>query len=157
MGEQGETGERGDSGQRGISGERGPKGDHGQAGDVGLTGKVGRTGLQGEPGEPGESTILSRHVSAWYLLLALVVTVVLATIIYNIVQNRGLAQDGREAKDALCTFRADLVNRVERGEAYILEVEEGTRKIIPGVTVKDLQRSVESQRATLRALHLDCP
>lgn len=175
----------GDDITRGERGPAGDKGAHGQAGDVGLTGQTGLTGHEGIPGEKGErgdtglqgkSTILSRHVSVSFLLLAVVGSIVLGILTFNILQNRGLIRDldeqqlqlDRQQKAiaalsvstnrALCSFVSNLRQRVESSEAYLADVQAGRRQAIQGITEQDIKQSLNGQKATLASLEpLHCP
>lgn len=63
---------------------------------------------------------------------------------------RGVAN---RTNEALCTFRADLVRRVENAKAFLKEHPGG----FGGITAYDLQRSIDNQQATINALRtLEC-
>lgn len=139
-------------------GERGPKGDHGQGGDLGLTGEQGEQGIQGKQGEHGESTVLSRNISVSFVALAVVFTLVVGFLAYNISYNRGLAKDGAAAKDALCALRQNIHERSVATAGFIANIQSGQRPPISGITIADLQRSLDGQRQTLQTLRsLNCP
>lgn len=171
-GEQGPVGERGDSGQRGVGGERGPKGDHGQHGDEGIQGKLGERGDKGQKGErgdtgdqgePGKSSLLTRNISLSYLVLAIVASLILGVLGWNIAQNRAVIDDvhdqqvkiaalAKSTNSALCSFKADLQRRIDNSQKYIDDVKAGRRQIIATITIAELETSVANQRATIRGL-----
>lgn len=57
-----------------------------------------------------------------------------------------------ETHSALCTFKADLARRYIDGQAYVDDVVNGERELLPGFTLADLNRSLANQRATLDSL-----
>lgn len=58
-----------------------------------------------------------------------------------------------QARNALCTLRADLAQRATQAETYLRDHPNG----FPGVSVQTLRTSVENQRRTVEALaSLDC-
>lgn len=65
-----------------------------------------------------------------------------------------LAQENRRYT---CRFVNDLAARHESGEKYLADVLHGRRQIIPGLTIADLQRTLDAQHTTLQAFEgLDC-
>lgn len=61
--------------------------------------------------------------------------------------------DSAEVHDSLCTFRADLQQRVETTEGYLEEHPEG----IAGVPAATLKTSISNQKQTILALNtLNC-
>lgn len=69
----------------------------------------------------------------------------------------GLRYTGRVADDsnqALCTFRHDLENRAEQGQAFLNKHPEG----FLGIPAAQLQQSIDNQQRTIKALvSLSCP
>jgi len=56
-------------------------------------------------------------------------------------------------KRALCTIRANAVSRAEDTQEFLIDHPDG----IPGITVEDLRRSIQTYRATAKALDdVDC-
>lgn len=58
----------------------------------------------------------------------------------------------------LCRFVDNLEDRRDAQQDYLEDVEAGRRQIIPGLNPADLQRSIDSQTATLmsfRDLHCE--
>ncbi len=135
-------------------GERGPKGDHGQHGDGGVQGE---RGLQGIQGDPGQDSFTPKQITRSFVAMCVVFFLIILILAWNIQRNRQLIRDGREAKAALCTFRADLQRRVADTEDFVASVKAGNRPPIQGISVADLERSLSGQRSTLAALKLDCP
>jgi hypothetical protein len=63
-----------------------------------------------------------------------------------------------ETKTALCALRLDIETRSKSTQEFIDGIRTGRREPIPGISIADLQRSVNSQQSTLEALKpLDCP
>lgn len=87
---------------------------------------------------------------------ALLVWIVVFTglTFYAINGNRERAMEGQEAHDALCTFRADLLRRIESGRLFLKLNPDG----IPGISAIDIRRSIVAQDATYKSLRLrNCP
>jgi hypothetical protein len=60
---------------------------------------------------------------------------------------------GQKNKRALCTIRANAEDRAETTQQFLLRHPNG----IPGISVLDLNRSINAYRATVRALDdVDC-
>lgn len=65
-----------------------------------------------------------------------------------------LADTTTRTNDALCTFRADVQQRVDNTEGFLIEHPQG----IPGVPAATLRQSLVGQRRTVTALSgLPCP
>lgn len=59
--------------------------------------------------------------------------------------------------DSLCAFRNGLASDFYRTEAYIQDVQAGRRRIIPGISIADLQAAQKARKARLDDLSsLDC-
>lgn len=54
----------------------------------------------------------------------------------------------RESRTALCTFRGDLIQRVQTSEAFLRQHPEG----ILGIPPRVIQQGIDDQRRTIRAL-----
>lgn len=69
-------------------------------------------------------------------------------------QASALAQDGKNAKIALCALKSDLQRRYDDGVNFLAKHPNG----IPGVSSADIERSLANQQSTLDALSLlTCP
>jgi hypothetical protein len=78
-----------------------------------------------------------------------------ATATHN--QGAELRRVAVETHGALCALKVDLERRAVASEQYVEDVEEGRRRLIKGITLTDLRRSIDNQRATLASLsELDC-
>lgn len=98
-------------------------------------------------------TASERKIKESFIMLTLVFVIVLAGFVYQIHKNSELGQEGREAHDALCVFKADLQARYGNSLAFIRSHPAG----IPGVPVTVLRDSLNSKKATLESLEgLDC-
>lgn len=53
---------------------------------------------------------------------------------------------------ALCSFKDDLRQRRDAGQAYLADLKSGKRVPIPGITQADIQRSIDAQTSTLNSL-----
>lgn len=95
---------------------------------------------------------MKRWISGHLTVLAFGIVVVALVII--VVRLEDLA---RENRTYICRFVADLNERYDRGVKYQADVEAGRVPIIPGLTLADLQRSIDGQKATLESFRgLDC-
>ena len=62
-----------------------------------------------------------------------------------------------EAHASLCAFKLDLERRNAEGEKFVKAIREGQRPPIPGLTLAELERSLDHQKRTLDSLEdLDC-
>lgn len=87
------------------------------------------------------------------MLLTAVFFLTLAGLVVQIVANRHLAQEGKEAHDALCVFKADLQRRYGLGLEFLRTHPAG----IPGIPAEVFTSSLANQKATLDSLdRLDC-
>lgn len=60
-------------------------------------------------------------------------------------------------RDALCDFKHDVERRRDLSAEFRDQIRDGDRPPIPGVSIADLDRSVENLQSTLDALSdLDC-
>lgn len=85
-----------------------------------------------------------------YLVLAIGCT-------FGLYKGYYLAQDGKQAKHALCAFQDSARQRYTDTEKYLDDVREGRRQLIPGLTEADLVRSLRRDRDTLDSIaFLDC-
>ena len=89
---------------------------------------------------------------AFWLLLSYVLGV--SVFIWSFVTLSHRASDSAQAKRALCALRDDLVRRLADGEEFLAKHPNG----IPGISVNDIRRSLQSQRQTIDVLEpgLDC-
>ena len=118
--------------------ERGPTGPKGERGATGLTGK---------------STRLATHIPFSFAVLTTVFALLLGGLAWQILANRHLAQDGLEAHDALCVFKADLERRYQNGKEFFVRHPTG----FAGMSPTTLANSLRNQQATLESLdRLDC-
>lgn len=104
------------------------------------------------PAAPAAPALPRRYL---YPLVALMVSVALlaGSSAYFFVANNERAAEGRQAHDAICALRADLVNRVAAGRAFLAEHPQG----IPGIPAATLQTSIDGQVKTIAALsEVDC-
>jgi hypothetical protein len=69
-----------------------------------------------------------------------------------VLQFRQLTLEGQQAHDSLCTLRVDLQRRADDSAKFLADIKAKRRPPIPGITVVDLQRLVNGQRATLDSL-----
>jgi hypothetical protein len=61
---------------------------------------------------------------------------------------------GQKNKRALCTIRKNAEDRADQAQIFLLKHPKG----IPGISVLDLQRSINAYNSTARALQdVDCP
>lgn len=59
--------------------------------------------------------------------------------------------------DALCTFKANIQDRLTASQQFLDQIRDGKRQPIPGISNADLQRSIDARQETLRSLStLDC-
>lgn len=98
-------------------------------------------------------TASERKIRESFIALTLVFVVVLAGFVFQLRKNNELGNQGREAHDALCVFKADLQARYGSSLAFIRSHPAG----IPGIPVTVLRDSLNSKKATLESLEgLDC-
>lgn len=72
-------------------------------------------------------------------------------------QSARVDQVAAETHDALCAFKLDLAGRAVATAAFLTDLRDGARPPIPGITLGDLERSLDGQQATLDSLKsLDC-
>lgn len=82
------------------------------------------------------------------------VVVFTALTFYGLRENRHLGVQGREAHDAICTFRADLARRIDETRDFLKAHPDG----LAGISAADLERSIAGQESTLRSLTIrNCP
>lgn len=138
----------------------GPQGVQGEQGVRGLQGPGGGTpGPRGAKGEPGENGHVGRKVKWSFVSLVAVAFAVSLVQGYQIRENRQIIErvvknetNALETHAALCTFRADLQRRADNAADFIHAIETGKRPPIEGISVNDLQRSLDGQEATLKSL-----
>lgn len=95
-----------------------------------------------------------RNLSRWTVVLFLAVILVAGAGLYNSYQQRqALRHEVVRITTSLCTFVADLQRRHDDGVQFLEDHPDG----IPGISAKDIQRSIDAQQSTLDALSgLDC-
>lgn len=106
--------------------------------------------------------VTSRRVElAVYLLLLLVIGLYTRGAV-NGVDHRARVEAARarteaiNTKVALCTFRADLEQRVDSSQRYLDEHPEGVVSL--GITAAQIRLTIRNQRLTLESLAtLNCP
>lgn len=84
------------------------------------------------------------------MTVALVVVVVVLAVF--VVQNRGLAEQGREAKVAVCSYRSDLSDRVaasRRSLAFALKYQREHPQGTQLATTRQIQDAIRNDRKTL--------
>jgi hypothetical protein len=108
---------------------------------------MGLRGLRGPTGNLPRPIILS------FIAVVAVATAVLVLLVWQVTVTSHLAEDGQEARDALCIFRADLERRYRDGQKFLRENPEG----IPGIDASVIRNSLKNQKATIKSLaDLDC-
>lgn len=107
---------------------------------------------------PGTSPLLPSSVTRAFIAIVVVAFLVLAVLGFYINENRTLAREGRDAKKALCSFRADLQGRHDQTQIF-LDEHEGEDPIHAfGLTLPraQLESQVKTQQATLDSLTIKC-
>lgn len=96
-----------------------------------------------------------RVVASWRAfdrVLAIVIVVMFLMFgFFGVLEHRRtdrLAKQGAQAHDAICTFRADLIRRVETTERYLENHPEG----FAGIPRATIRKSLDDQRQTIEAL-----
>lgn len=88
------------------------------------------------------------------VLLAAALLMAAAAIFLSALLFTRLADTTTRTNDALCTFRADVQQRLDNTEAFLADHPQG----IPGVPTATLRQSLDAQRRTVKALGgLPCP
>ena len=105
-------------------------------------------------------------VRRFYLKLAATLALPLAFIalvpaIVGLVYVGSVAKENRliatSTKNALCDFKTDLLVRMASTRRFVGEIKAGERAPIPGISLVDLERSLDNQQATIDSLRdLDC-
>jgi len=86
---------------------------------------------------------------SFIILLSVGVSAVMFTQTYRLGQDSARFQERtKEAHAALCAFKVDLEKRHANGLEFLREHPNG----IPGITAAELQRAINTQKATLDAL-----
>lgn len=86
-------------------------------------------------------------MTAWMIAFTVVV-------FWMYIQNRDRSNEGKQAKEAFCIFKHDLIIRARTTEAFLKENPKG----IPGIPVSVLRTSLANQQATINSLKtLKCP
>lgn len=89
---------------------------------------------------------------SWAVALVTAGLVALAIAYAHVIAQ--VSTDQQANTQALCTFRADLVHRVNASEAFLLTHPHG----ISGISASEIRTSVSAEQRTVRALHaLICP
>ena len=87
----------------------------------------------------------------WALIGFVILSVAMLVSTYRV---ETLADENRRY---MCNFVNDLRERHQASLEYLSDVERGRRPIITGLTLVDLQRSIDTQKATLDSFRgLDC-
>lgn len=90
----------------------------------------------------------------WRDVLLFVLAFFVAILVYRaaVTQTRFVTQ-GKEAHDYLCYQKKVVIpGRINSSLKYLVDVQEGRRKPVPGITTADIQSSVERDEAVIRAL-----
>jgi hypothetical protein len=94
--------------------------------------------------------MLGRKIATAAVFLAII-----AGLWWN--QDRGLKAVATETHAALCTFKEDLEGRQEASKKYVLDVTEGRRQPIAGITLAEIRVTNKNRQNTLDALaSLNC-
>lgn len=107
---------------------------------------------------------MSRYASNKTIAVVYLVVVpiaILTVAVLGYVQHREtnirtgrLAQQGKEAHDAICALRADFEQRVKTGRQYLREHPDG----FAGIDAATIRNSLKNQQATVDALSaIVCP
>lgn len=86
-------------------------------------------------------------------------TGVLVLLVSVILSNRELARDGREAHDALCVFKADLIEGRDRTQSYLDAQPKADPVIVFGLEIPrdTLISNVSTQTSRIESLNkLEC-
>lgn len=116
--------------------------------------------------DPGANTVVSRNISVSFgvlIALILVAAVAIAVLSWNVWQNhKALDQahaNQREVRalavstrDTFCVVRTNLAGRLARAEEYNADVKSGKRPLLPGFSLRELEKDVAEQQATLTSL-----
>lgn len=85
------------------------------------------------------------RIQTWCIVILSIVLLAVAGYAYN---------QGRKNTRALCAIRANAENRLEQTQQFLRDHPNG----IAGISVADLQRSLNAYTATIRSLDdVDCP
>lgn len=94
---------------------------------------------------PDSSTTVAdeiRHSLKWLTRATVALYIILIAVTLYFIW------DARRTKDAVCAFRADLVERVDASEAYLADHPEG----VFGLSAAQIRSSLDGQRRTISAL-----
>ena len=101
-----------------------------------------------------------RHLSQNAQLVAAGAFVTVALILFALALGWRSADQRRNKQlalstnAALCAFKHDIQTRAEQTQRFLNEIVSGDRPPIPGISVADLSRSLDAQRATLASLEI---
>ncbi len=166
MGEKGFPGKPGENsvGRQGGKGGEGGAGGAGGLGDPKGSGGSGGGGGEGGRGATGDTGPIN-PLSKW-LKIGLITWIVVFSILVSwaIRSNRQLAQQGRQARDAICVLRIDLQSRIKTSEERIANSITfldkhpngafGLSKDEIQATIDSDLRAVDGQRMTLKSLSI---
>lgn len=106
---------------------------------------------------------MKRSISVSFVVLALAGAVAVAILSYNVWQNRQAIDQAQKNRrdiralatsthDTLCIVRTNLAGRLARAEEYNADVKSGKRPLLPGFSLRELEKDVAEQQATLKGL-----
>lgn len=109
------------------------------------------------------NNIFVRSISVSFLVLVLLVAGAFAILGYNVWQNRQAVERTRanqreiralaaSTHETLCIVRTNLAGRLARAEEYNADVKSGKRPLLPGFSLRELEKDVAEQQATLKGL-----
>lgn len=136
--------ERGPEGREGQVGREGAAGREGLPGEAGATGETGEQGPRGRKGEP-----LPRNVRLAFIIIVVISAVSLTLIAGFAISNRRLANQGKQAHEALCVVKANFEVRKQRTEDFL---KNNPGSLILGIPRREFERSLKDTQETLNAL-----
>lgn len=113
--------------------------------------------------DPGANTVVSRNISVSFGVLILAAAVAFAILGWNVWQNHKALDEAHSnrrevralavsTRDTLCIVRTNLAGRLARAEEYNADVKSGKRPLLPGFSLRELEKDVADQQATLKGL-----
>ena len=75
-------------------------------------------------------------------------------VMYALWQNQQQARDGQQARDAICSLKQDLRDRIHSGERFLHQHPNGLPQL--GLSPIDIQRTIDGQNRTLNSLRIPC-
>lgn len=101
----------------------------------------------------GEFHVVKIHPTRWRGI-SIWIAIFTAAMIWVTSSNRELAQDGQDAKEALCAVKFATKARIDVTEAYLDDNPNG----IPGVPIDTIKSGLTRDKTLLRSFNkLDCP